>query len=356
MKTKHIVIVILALLMLSSTTLLATVKASAAWPNLPLTTVQLTVVNGTGSYFISTLSGVPVGFAVSNGVYPGWCVDTSTTMTRSVSHNVTLYSSLSPPAALSGINWIAINYILNHDQGFSMNDVQQAIWVFTDGYAPYPAIQALVNAANANPTYDPTTGEVLAIICLKQNDPHAQNTIIALGLHDVIVTNTIAPSWVYQDILVIPHDCVNISVTVDNMGASSEDAWVTLYYNTTSNQTIGAYPVDLDSEQNFTLVFVWNTAWVPCGNYTLTAVVTTPTGLNTFTVGNMVVRLVGDVNGDGRVDLKDIALVAHAFGSTPGSPNWNPAADINGDGTVNMQDIALVARHFGQQLSPNPFS
>jgi Ca2+-binding EF-hand superfamily protein len=56
----------------------------------------------------------------------------------------------------------------------------------------------------------------------------------------------------------------------------------------------------------------------------------------------------GDVNGDGRVDLKDIALVARAFGSTPTSPNWNPAADINGDGIVNMQDIAIVARNFGQ--------
>ena len=61
-------------------------------------------------------------------------------------------------------------------------------------------------------------------------------------------------------------------------------------------------------------------------------------------------HVTGDINGDGRVDMKDIALVARAFGSTPTSPNWNPAADINGDGTVNMKDIALVARNFGQHL------
>jgi endoglucanase len=61
----------------------------------------------------------------------------------------------------------------------------------------------------------------------------------------------------------------------------------------------------------------------------------------------------GDVNGDGRVDLKDLALVARAFGSTPTSPNWNPAADINGDGTVNMKDIALAVRNFGQQTITN---
>jgi len=71
------------------------------------------------------------------------------------------------------------------------------------------------------------------------------------------------------------------------------------------------------------------------------------TGSTMLSMGTISVRLLGDVNGDGRVDLKDIALVARAFGSTPTSPNWNPAADINGDGVVNVQDITLVARHFG---------
>jgi len=178
MKTKHIAIMILTMAMLSST-LLTTVKAPATWPKLPSTTVQLTVEDGIDSYFISTLSGVPGGFDVYDGVYPGWCVDTSTTMLRSVSHDVKLYSSISPPV-LTGINWIAINYILNHHQGFSMIDVQQAIWVFTNGYAPYPAIQALVDAANANPTYDPLTGEILAIICVPLDHSDAQDSIIEL--------------------------------------------------------------------------------------------------------------------------------------------------------------------------------
>ena len=73
-----------------------------------------------------------------------------------------------------------------------------------------------------------------------------------------------------------------------------------------------------------------------------------PTGSDTFTDGNITVRLLGDVNGDGRVDLRDIALVARAFGSegpnylfpsSPSSKNWNPNADINNDGVVNMKDI-----------------
>lgn len=55
----------------------------------------------------------------------------------------------------------------------------------------------------------------------------------------------------------------------------------------------------------------------------------------------------GDVNGDGRVDLKDIALVARHFGSTPGQPTWDARCDLNGDGQINMLDLAILARHFG---------
>jgi len=185
MKTKHVSIVIMALLMLSYATLLVTVQA-APWPNLPPAPVQLTVTDGTLSYFVSTLSGVPVGFDVQNGAYPGWCVDMDEFMYRSVSHNVILYSSLSPPAALSGINWSAINYILNNKQG-DMIDVQHAMWWFTDSYAPWDSDTiAMIAGATTHPGYVPTTGEILAVICLAQdNDPYpyyAQDSIIELEI------------------------------------------------------------------------------------------------------------------------------------------------------------------------------
>lgn len=61
--------------------------------------------------------------------------------------------------------------------------------------------------------------------------------------------------------------------------------------------------------------------------------------------------LVGDVNGDGIVDGKDIAVVAKAFGSYPADPRWNSSADVNGDGRVNALDIAIVAKSFGKTAS-----
>jgi hypothetical protein len=59
-----------------------------------------------------------------------------------------------------------------------------------------------------------------------------------------------------------------------------------------------------------------------------------------------------DLNGDGVVDIRDIAIVSKAFGSEPGDPNWNPIADVNEDGKVDMRDVALVARYYGYGFLP----
>ncbi len=61
-----------------------------------------------------------------------------------------------------------------------------------------------------------------------------------------------------------------------------------------------------------------------------------------------------DVDGNGVVDTPDLALVGHAWLSTPESPNWNPAADLNGDGRVNVGDAAKIFQHFGQQTAACP--
>lgn len=53
--------------------------------------------------------------------------------------------------------------------------------------------------------------------------------------------------------------------------------------------------------------------------------------------------LVGDINGDGCVDIQDLAVVGSQFGSTSPNP---PEADINGDGVVDIVDVVLVANNF----------
>jgi hypothetical protein len=72
------------------------------------------------------------------------------------------------------------------------------------------------------------------------------------------------------------------------------------------------------------------------------------------------VKLYGDFYGDGQIDMKDVAFVARAFGSHPGSANWNPAADLTGpiplvpDGVVDMRDVALVTKAFGTVVNMDP--
>jgi hypothetical protein len=186
-------------------------------------------------------------------------------------------------------------------------------------------------------------------------------------VHDVAVTNVtvVVPhgasnaengAWVFQGLPVY------LNVTVLNEGDFDENMTVTLYYNMTANQIIGAQNVTLSPGQSETVAFVWDTMGVPYNqNYTITAVATIPLDNNpadnTQACGPINVRIMGDINGDGKVDGKDIATVAKSFGScgpnhlcqgSPPSPTWNLDCDINGDNKVDGKDIVLVARNFGK--------
>lgn len=58
--------------------------------------------------------------------------------------------------------------------------------------------------------------------------------------------------------------------------------------------------------------------------------------------------LLTDINGDGVVNILDIALVASAYGSYPGHDRWNPKCDIDGNELINIIDVALIAKDFGK--------
>ncbi len=56
----------------------------------------------------------------------------------------------------------------------------------------------------------------------------------------------------------------------------------------------------------------------------------------------------GDANRDGVVDLLDIVIVAVAYDSKPGSPNWNTDADLDKNGIVDIFDITTVGIGLGK--------
>jgi hypothetical protein len=74
----------------------------------------------------------------------------------------------------------------------------------------------------------------------------------------------------------------------------------------------------------------------------------------THSTKNFKIRLtvVGDLNGDRKVDINDLARASAAYGSIPGSANWNPVADVDNDMKVDIRDVAIVSQNYGRVLPP----
>jgi len=51
-----------------------------------------------------------------------------------------------------------------------------------------------------------------------------------------------------------------------------------------------------------------------------------------------------DVNNDGTIDCKDLAMAAHAFGTTSGDGRWDARGDVNGDGKIDGKDLVLIVK------------
>jgi hypothetical protein len=59
----------------------------------------------------------------------------------------------------------------------------------------------------------------------------------------------------------------------------------------------------------------------------------------------VVSQLAGDVNGDGKVDCADLAIVKSSFGKRAGQLGFDSRADLDVNGIVDIRDLALVARN-----------
>jgi hypothetical protein len=88
------------------------------------------------------------------------------------------------------------------------------------------------------------------------------------------------------------------------------------------------------------------------GNYTVYAGSyyqnSDPPGQHSTATSTFKVILLGDVNRDGMVEGRDMAIAAKAFGTSIGEPGYVPNADVNGDGVIEGKDLAIIAKHFGE--------
>jgi hypothetical protein len=67
--------------------------------------------------------------------------------------------------------------------------------------------------------------------------------------------------------------------------------------------------------------------------------------------GSLVAKtLVGDVTGNGFVDIFDAIQLANAFGTATGQARYNADADLNGSGGIDIFDAILLAGNFNKHV------
>jgi parallel beta-helix repeat protein len=177
------------------------------------------------------------------------------------------------------------------------------------------------------------------------------------GLFDIGITNiTTSKTVVGQSYN------LSISVKIINYGINTENFNVTAYANTTIIQT---KTLTLAGRNSTIITFAWNTTDFVKGNYTIWAYAwpvegETATSDNLLEDGWVLVSIPGDVNGDRKVDLKDVYAVAKAYGSIRGSDGqyWHqppriccphsPNCDIDDDGKIDLKDYYTVTKNYGK--------
>lgn len=202
------VMLILAML-LSSMTYVQITNASPATLNLPNKAVTLEAFNDTKAFFMTKLSNVPAGYAVTNKTYSGWCVDRTAEMRRSpATHQVLLYSSLNPPAALTNQSWDRVNYILNHKKGSAL-DIQNAIWYFINMNTTWTSFGSqtaweLVNDTMKNGQgFVPDSTQVTAVIAYPVRI-FSTDTAVQISIIEVTAGSSNTPSGSSSDNSVTP--------------------------------------------------------------------------------------------------------------------------------------------------------
>jgi len=219
------------------------------------------------------------------------------------------------------------------------------------------AMQVLLNATLLHETllsqFSLMNG-VQAVQSLLVAETDSWEQLLSPGLrHDVAVTSvTPYGNWTYQGWT------MNVNVTTTNLGDFTENETLNLsYYNTVGGGTIGTKTVVLAPNQTQTVVFTWDAtgAETSYSGYTITAVADISPLVDSNSTNNVLgssfevkVRIPGDINGDGKVDLKDAYIVAKAFGECEGRPRWNPLADLNEDGKADLKDYYIVSKNYGK--------
>jgi ABC-type transport system substrate-binding protein len=145
-----------------------------------------------------------------------------------------------------------------------------------------------------------------------------------------------------------PMGSLNFSISIFNhFKDKTVNVTVSIYLNESHVDTATLSLASLSSVE----LGPYNTGSVPCGFYQIRVEHSADhyLGRSCISTFDFWVTLRENIKRDLKVDMKDIALAALAFGASPGdrSGRWNILADVNGDYKVDMRDIGAISRKFG---------
>jgi len=245
---------------------------------------------------------------------------------------------------------------------FALNDTKGEIWVKVQYYPPAEPLTTIPPATLAQLSFQVQS---YGATCLHFNQSSLSDS------QGAPITHTTADGYVSilrRDVAIInitPEFTeaykgwkIYVNVTAKNLGDITETFNVTLYIN---NNEVGTQQVEgLAPNATATLIFTFDTTqpWItPCHNYTLKAEASQlPYEIdvtnNVLENGQIHIKMMGDINGDGTVNFGDAILAGGAFSSKPGDPNWNPNADLNRDDCINYLDVIILGVNFGASCIP----
>jgi len=186
--------------------------------------------------------------------------------------------------------------------------------------------------------------------------------------HDVAIVDV----EVSHEDNIYPGMNVSVFVIVENQGENYETFNVTAYIGNFTIKTLNV--TDLQPGSNTTLIFEWeafqyrmqifpppwiNPLHIMTGMLPLRVEAEIVPG-EVDTTDNVyyhetvnVMWMVPDVDGNGKIDMRDIGRAARAFGSSLGDPSWDSIVDFNSDQQIDMRDVGTSARLFGTEyVSP----
>ncbi|WP_171686515.1 Ig-like domain-containing protein [Paenibacillus planticolens] len=192
-----------------------------------------------------------------------------------------------------------------------------------------------------------TSNNSAAILKLSfQANPAAQSTTSTVTLSGVVVSDSHGVETKIQG----ASSSVQITV-VDKTALNALIATVQAKYDAAvEGSNPGQYPVGSKAALQAAIAAAQtvanNSAATP--EQVGQAVIDLNAALQSF-LASINVAIPGDLNGDGKFSIGDLAIVASHYGETTSSPNWLASADMNNDGVIDITDLAFVAQHIISQ-------